>query len=311
MTVPGFGLVHVIGRRLDVSWRGRPLLSYSYGDPTDPRESPKPFLHPVRTLGGEVVTGFRPYDHPWHKGIAMTAHLSGQNFWGGETYVPERGYVQLRNNGRMDHRAWKELTADGDRLRLAERLVWRSVDDEPWVAEQRTIDVPFIDAAAGRYALSFGLQLRNVSGRDLEFTSPATEGLTGSGYGGLFWRGPRSFIGGTVRAGDGIDGAEQAMAFRSPWLAYAGRHDVSLGSSTLVFVDDPGNPGYPNEWFVRAEPIPCVCFPLAYSAALAFPADGTLSLRYGIAVADGALDRAEAEALAETLGSSSRAGAPA
>lgn len=36
-------------------------------------EGPKPYLHPVRTLAGDVVTAYRPNDHRWHKGIQMTA----------------------------------------------------------------------------------------------------------------------------------------------------------------------------------------------------------------------------------------------
>ncbi|WP_345495963.1 DUF6807 family protein [Streptomyces flavovirens] len=39
-----------------------------------------------------MVTDYRPHDHRWHKGLRMTAsHLSGQNLWGGNTYVHGRG----------------------------------------------------------------------------------------------------------------------------------------------------------------------------------------------------------------------------
>ena len=50
-------------------------------------KGPKPFLHPVRALDGAPLTAFRPWDHRWHKGLQMTwTHVSGQNFWGGNTY---------------------------------------------------------------------------------------------------------------------------------------------------------------------------------------------------------------------------------
>ena len=30
------------------------------------------------------MTGYRPHDHRWHKGLQMTwTHVSGENFWGG------------------------------------------------------------------------------------------------------------------------------------------------------------------------------------------------------------------------------------
>lgn len=61
----------------------------------------------MRTLVGNEVTLFRPHDHVWHKGIAMTwAQLSGQNVWGGPTYLRDQDYVQLPNNGRVEYRAW-------------------------------------------------------------------------------------------------------------------------------------------------------------------------------------------------------------
>jgi len=294
-------LVHQVDERIDVRCGNVSLLSYVYGGITEPTESPRPYLHPVRTLGGRVITGFRPHDHPWHRGISMTAHLSGQNFWGGDTWVPERGYVQLHNNGRMEHESWQQTVREHDKVRLVEQLIWRTVDAEPWAAERRVLEVAHVNLDAQWYALSITLQLRNIAGRDLAFSSPATEGLEQSGYGGLFWRGPRSFIGGDVFAQGGFSKVEEVMGRRAAWLAFVGRHDESLDESTLVFADDPGNPRFPTEWFVRSEPIPCVCFPLAYAVPLPLPADTQLDLRYTVLVADGRRDAAAVEAMLEEL----------
>ena len=69
--------------------------------PTDVQlESPRPYLSPIRTCGGELVSLFRPHDHVWHKGIAWSLPVVGdENFWGGPTFVSGQGYVQLPNNG--------------------------------------------------------------------------------------------------------------------------------------------------------------------------------------------------------------------
>jgi Family of unknown function (DUF6807) len=41
--------------------------------PGDPQlESPRPYFHPVRPLRGHPVTIYRPHDHVWHKGIALS-----------------------------------------------------------------------------------------------------------------------------------------------------------------------------------------------------------------------------------------------
>ena len=75
---------------------GTEILRYVYRPDPDAFEARKPYAHPVRTLSGHTVTGYRPSDHRWHKGLQMTAsHLSGQNFWGGNCYVHGRGYLPL------------------------------------------------------------------------------------------------------------------------------------------------------------------------------------------------------------------------
>ena len=119
------------------------------------------------------------------------------------------------------------------------------------------------------------------------FGSPTTAGRPNAGYGGLFWRGPRSFTGGTVITPDGT-GGDELMGTRAPWLAFAGRHDERRRASTLVFRDAPANFSYPSQWFVRSTPFaacarrrssrPSSCWPRAEP-----------HLRYDIAVADGEL----------------------
>ena len=102
--------LHDVGRAIDVVADGTTLAQYVYV-PTDVQlESPRPYLHPVRTRGGDLVTAFRPHDHVWHKGIAWSLPVVGEhNFWGGPTYVHGQGYVQLENDGSMDHVALTDL----------------------------------------------------------------------------------------------------------------------------------------------------------------------------------------------------------
>ena len=94
--------------------------------PTDVQlESPRPYFSPIRTLGGEVVSLFRPHDHVWHKGIAWSLPVVGdENFWGGPTFVSGQGYVQLPNNGTQAHREFDERSDAAVGARLVERLDW-------------------------------------------------------------------------------------------------------------------------------------------------------------------------------------------
>lgn len=297
--MPGTVVVHTAGHELEVFAADRLLFVYRYAGEEPQIESPRPYFHPLCTLAGESVTDFRPADHAWHHGLSMTcAELSGENFWGGPTWVTGHGYAQLENNGRVDHEGWQEGSQLGGSREgtspLEERLAWTTQAGERWLEERRRIAVDEIDAEGGHWTLGLGFELRNVSGRALELGSPTTAGRPDAGYGGLFWRGPASFLGGRILAGGALEGPE-VMGKRSPWLAFTGRHDGSGRTSTLVFVDDPRNPRYPTTWFVRNEPYACASFAFMFHEPYPLAAGEELVLRYRLIVADGAWPRARIE----------------
>ena len=111
-------MTHEIDPSVSVTAGGVTLFTYVYRPATPQVESPRPYLHPVRTLGGDTVSIFRPHDHVWHKGISLALpHVGEHNFWGGVTYVYGEGYVQLPNNGSTEHHALHHLgvvVTDGD-----------------------------------------------------------------------------------------------------------------------------------------------------------------------------------------------------
>jgi len=290
---------HELGRHIEVRHGDLVLFRYVYATESAQVESPRPCFHPLRTLAGDTVTIFRPHDHRWHHGLSMTwANLSDENFWGGPTYVDGRGYVQLDNNGRMDHEAWECVDPAGGRPRLVERLAWITQAGDRWLEERRTIELGAVDAGGGHWALRLGFQLRNVSGRRLALGSPTTAGRPLAGYGGLFWRGPRSFLGGTIQAAGGGEG-EGVMGTAAAWLAFTGRHDGCDRASTVVFVDHPENPRHPTRWFVRSEPYACVSCALTFDEVYALAPGDDLTLRYLVIVGTGAWSRERIAAIAE------------
>ncbi|MDI1460435.1 PmoA family protein [Catellatospora sp. KI3] len=271
---------------LAVEYGDQLLLRYVYQPDDAQLESPRPYFHPLHTLGGDLVSLFRPHDHVWHRGIALSLpNVGTENFWGGVTYTRGHGYRQLPNNGSMRHLEFDRLDAGPDAVRVAHRLDWITEGGETWLREQRGFTVT-VAPDAGAWVLTFSTELTNVSGRDIVIGSPTTEGRDNAGYGGLFWRGPRSFTGGTVYT-EGKVGGDELMGVRAPWLGFTGRHDGSGRSSTLVFVDAPGNGDQHVQWFVRAEPFACVCPAPFFSTEVTVAPESSLLLRYAIAIADG------------------------
>jgi hypothetical protein len=249
----------------------------------------------VRTLTGIQVTDCRPDDHPWHKGIAWSLpNVGTENFWGGPTYRRGDGYVQLDNNGVMRHEGFDLEAVDDDVARLGERLTWATAAGRALFTERRRIAVTaWPDAPA--WTCAFQTTMRNVSDGPVRIGSPTTEGRDNAGYGGLFWRGPESYTGGTVLTLDGA-GGDGFMGWRGPWLAFAGR------SATVIFRDSPANPGFPCQWFARSTPFACVCPAPFFAVARGVPAGASLTLRYDVIVADGELDPVSCGKLAERKG---------
>jgi hypothetical protein len=289
-------------------WRGTELFRYVYRPGEPELESPRPYLHPVRTLGGEVVSLYRPHDHVWHKGIAWSlCEVGGMNFWGGPSFRRGRGYVELDNNGRMRHDRFADVSVRDDVFAIDERLTWITPQGEAWISETRQITAAVLpDESAWR--LGFATTMRNVSGRVIPLGSATTQGRENAGYSGLFWRGPRSFSGGTAMTEKG-PGGDELMGIRAPWLACTGRHDGSGQYSTLLFADNPRNFCYPTEWFVRTSVYACVCPAPFFSAEYQLQDNDELTLGYDVIVADGVLDGASCASM--VAGLAARQGASA
>ncbi|OLF17061.1 DUF6807 domain-containing protein [Actinophytocola xanthii] len=277
-------LVEEHGRSMRVLCGDVEIARYVYAPWDRQLESPRPYLHPLRTLGGSLVSLYRPHDHVWHKGIAWSLpNVGPANFWGGPTYRRERGYEQLANNGAMRHVDFSVVSTEKGQVQLAESLAWETEQGETWFVEERELGFEVLD---GAWALRFRTSFTNVSDAGIVIGSPTTEGRPNAGYGGLFWRGPRSFTGGGVHV-PGRVGGDELMGVRAPWLAFRGRHDEQGGESTLVFVatDEP-------KWFVRSQPFAAVCPAPFFDREVLVVEDGTLCFRYTVVIADGAPDPA-------------------
>lgn len=296
---------HVHGERIGVTVNGTEVMRYVYAPDPVAFESRKPYAHPLRTLAGATVTGYRPNDHRWHKGLQMTAsHLSGQNFWGGNSYVRGEGY-QPRHElvGSMRHDGFDTFEVADDRLDFTELLTWVENGGEEWAHERRGVALHSADAGSGTYAIDWRIELTNIRDRPLEFGSPTTHGREMAGYTGLQWRGPRDFTGGRVLtpAGPSTDGEMMGQpAAKHPWIGFVGEHDGRDGYSTLVFAHAPGNEEsvHASHWFVRSEPVPTVAFSWAFFEEFALPPGGSFTYGYRMLVADGARD---ADAIAGQL----------
>ena len=287
------------GAALTFTAGSQQIATYTYRPTDDQYESPRPYFHPLRTLGGGEVTIFRPWDHVWHKGLSLALPNVGKdNFWGGATYTRATGYANLDNNGAMTHEAFTAIDDSGTGITAAEELVWSSQDGTPVIAEKRRFSVQVLDVpATPAWVLLFETELANISPDVIEIGSPTTEGRDNAGYGGLFWRGPRSFTGGQFRSDAGT-GQDEFMGTRSEWISFTGRHDDTCRFSSITFVEDGSNPGAPNQWFARSSMFACLGSAPFFSEVVPLKAGQPLTYRYAVVISDGQVDERSAAELA-------------
>jgi hypothetical protein len=253
------------------------LASRQDGTDIEPVLSPRPYLHPVRTKAGTVVTEERPADHLHHFGVsAAVPDVSGTSFWGGRTFTPDRGSVLLDNHGRQEHVSWQAREAD----RHVEVLSWTDPAGAELLREERTTRARDLDERT--WVLDVSVRLRNTSGRDLSVGSPATNGRPGAGYGGLFWRAPHAPTPPVCTGPDGLEGEKALHGSRAAWLSLAGTADGAPW--TLVFLQ-PGPDTDP--WFLRVQEYPGVGPALAWDTRLPLPEGSVLSRGLRTVVHDG------------------------
>ncbi|MFH8977390.1 PmoA family protein [Streptomyces sp. NPDC017890] len=264
---------------------GRPVGRYVTRPELPARLSPRPYLHPVTTLAGTAVTEFSPADHLHHLGVGVAVpDVEGHNFWGGRTYVRDRGPTELDNHGAQRHAAFQLRDPDG----FVEELRWVAAGTE-LLRERRTVAATGLttaETAAGpaatAWALDFTFSLTNVTADPLTIGSPATNGRPGAAYGGFFWRARKESTAPRVFTAD-REGEREVHGRRADWLALTGdTWSLVFAGATQETRRDP--------WFVRTEEYPGVGSSLAHDERLALAPGDTVVRRIVTVVADGRLD---------------------
>src|SRR4051794_28706818 len=223
---------------------------------------PRPYLHPLRTPAGALLTAEAPADHPWHHALWFTIKfVNGENFW--EEY-DEFGLLQTRDVVALD--------GGGERATID----WERPDGRGTaLTETRTLTP--VDLGDDAYGIDWDEELLPVADTVFDRTPFTTWG----GYGGLTLRGAPDWTDTTIRLDDG-GRRERTLGERSPWLAIDGtvptriavaangpqhsggepRRDeppsrpITGGASAaaerhagVVILDHPDNARFPNPWY--------------------------------------------------------------
>ncbi len=230
--------------QIEIDVDGKPFSTLFFGP-----ETHKPYMHPLRSPSGKVVTrGYpmvdlpgEPKDHPHHRGLWFThGEVNGLDFWAPETGKGEKkGRVVL--NKVVSVKSGKK---SGSMTLLFD---WKAPDGKTLLTETRTMTIHSdpklrmvdldIELKAGSEKVVFGDTKEGTFAIRL---APALNEPT--------WK--RHPGNGKMISAEGGEGEKQVWGKRSPWVDYSGTLDgEKLG---IAIFDHPSNPKHPTYWHSRS-----------------------------------------------------------
>jgi hypothetical protein len=187
-------------------------------------DAPRPYVHPVRTPAGRILSTDAPADHPWHHALWSTIKfVNGVNFW--EEYG-EFGVLQTSDVRELDA-GWRAA------------IDWRRPDGVVAAREVRTIvERPVADDA---YALDWEFAITPAV--DTTFDRTRYDEAQGwGGYSGLTLRGSPDFTETRLLLADG----SEHDAIRGTHSSFCALDGPNAG---IVLADHPSNERFPTPWY--------------------------------------------------------------
>ena len=192
----------------ELSLNGLKVLEYVYRVPEDPN----PSFRLVKTAGGQSITLYHPWDHPWHTGIFFSwKYINGLNFW-------ESMYHGKKNVAVTD--SFLPLENDAG---FRQTLSYRSYEGETLVKESRVIR---IEQESEGYLIHWNGSFTAAGNSSITLDrTEYTENTPWGGYAGLSCRFDRNFLGPVITTDRGNYTAEEAYAKPFKWCDYSGKLD--------------------------------------------------------------------------------------
>ncbi len=240
-------LLERTGDQIAVSIDGQPFTAFYFGT-----EATKPYLHPLRTADGTMVTRGYPMeeiageqrDHPHHRGVWFShGAVNGVDFWANEESQRSRG-----DKGTIEFNEIDAVQSGDEKGLIEASFSWKAPGGDLLLTERRTMafqregednivdfdivlvaetdPVLFGDTKEGTFAVRLATELEEQHMR--------AKGI------------PRT---GRIVNAEGHETEANAWGKRSAWVDYSG--SISGEPMGVAIFDHPGNPKHPSYWHVR------------------------------------------------------------
>lgn len=276
--------LHQRDDRVEILLDGQPWSAFLFHSKWD-----KPFLYPVRTASGNVLSRGWPVeprpgdeqDHAWHRGIWYGhGDINGEDFWrekpdGTTARLVMQGGPKL-TDGKRGKRGSLEAVlamrgAKGTRIgTVTERLEFERLGSSVMIHATVTV------SADGGGPLRFG-------------------DTDDGGFGFRLATEFRQDRGAELMNSDGLTGTQQIWGKQAKWVKYSAT--INGKRAGVAMVDHPSNLRHPTGWHARGYSL-CSANPFAVGSfagdkrrdgSYVLPEGQTLKLRYLVVVFDGDL----------------------
>lgn len=215
---------------------GKPFTTFHYG-----AEAGKPFLAPLRSASGKIVTRMFPMenvpgesrDHLHHRGLWFSYDdVNGVKFWENDpSYKKGRiGRIVVRDS------SWKGGKGAGT---LTATMEWRDPEGKVLMVENRDMvfrDDPTLRIIDFRITLTAAVDVTFGDTKEGAFAIRLAENFTEK-------------RGGRIVDSEGRSRMANVWGKRAKWVDYSGEIDgEKLG---VAIFDHPGNPHFPTYWHAR------------------------------------------------------------
>ena len=240
MAGPVFGQVDIspAADHISVVINGKPFTGFFTSE-----AFPKPFLHPLRSADGRIVTRQFPMlqvegesrDHPHHRGLFIGyGDISGINFW-----ENEKSYTSTNRGTMILHRAPRLVSGKLNGL-IEAAFEWRNPAGQAMLDEDRTMT---FYAESDRRTIDFDITL--TARRDLHFED-TKEGFFAIRIADSM----KEERGGQMVSSAGLRTEKQVWGTKADWVDYSGQVDGRPVG--IAIFDDPANRNHPPRWHSRA-----------------------------------------------------------
>ena len=226
--------------QIDIAIDGQPFSTLFFGPDTT-----KPYLHPLRTATGQVVSRRYPMenvegekrDHPHHRGLWFShGDVNGWDFWANDKNQKGVG----KGSGQIVFKKLGKVKSGKKKGSLAASFEWKAGNGQALLADERVIT---FHAGGPHRVLDYDITLKALVEAKFGDTKEGTFAVR------LIKELDEDNTG-TMTSSTGATKEKNLWGKAFPWVDYVGT--LNGGKVGVAFLDHPKNPRYPTYWHARA-----------------------------------------------------------